>query len=433
MPKLGICKCCSGKVSSEAEFCPHCGQPDPYTEVQLPGEKITQPGLKEQQPESIEEREPKFFICHASEDKSFVERLNVHLKHEGVSTWFDGVEIKAGDNLVDKILREGIPLCSHAAIVLSQASMEKEGWVKKEKDTIIQLNIEGQIKVVPLLIDDVKIPPELKGIRYVSFIGWPKSDAIFTNSVRELVGSLIPHRDDLSRFNSPTAFKSYWTNRPITGNEAKLEAYQILTILGDRFGDLHSRADAMIFLVSRKLKKGSQDREDFIDFVLQYDEMQSRWQLQLEKANQLKGKHRYDDAEEVYKHIWEVSQKEYWRAAVELFKLYADRKTDEHNKLAISVLNELEATGIHPIEFVEIICRAAFILKDLGDEDRAKQKAQQVESIIRNIDQELKAVPSNRRSKKRRIVTTTTKKQLASFYRAISDFDKADELEHFFI
>jgi ribosomal protein L7/L12 len=30
MFKLGVCKCCFGKVSSEAMVCPHCGQPNPY-------------------------------------------------------------------------------------------------------------------------------------------------------------------------------------------------------------------------------------------------------------------------------------------------------------------------------------------------------------------------------------------------------------------
>lgn len=27
---LGTCKTCGGKVSSEAETCPHCGQPEPF-------------------------------------------------------------------------------------------------------------------------------------------------------------------------------------------------------------------------------------------------------------------------------------------------------------------------------------------------------------------------------------------------------------------
>lgn len=32
MPVLGVCRCCRGKVSSEASACPHCGQPNPYDE-----------------------------------------------------------------------------------------------------------------------------------------------------------------------------------------------------------------------------------------------------------------------------------------------------------------------------------------------------------------------------------------------------------------
>ena len=29
-PILGACRCCGGKVSSEARRCPHCGQPRPF-------------------------------------------------------------------------------------------------------------------------------------------------------------------------------------------------------------------------------------------------------------------------------------------------------------------------------------------------------------------------------------------------------------------
>jgi len=30
MPELGKCICCSGRISSEARECPHCGQPAPF-------------------------------------------------------------------------------------------------------------------------------------------------------------------------------------------------------------------------------------------------------------------------------------------------------------------------------------------------------------------------------------------------------------------
>lgn len=31
MAELGFCRTCSGKVSSEATMCPHCGQPQPFS------------------------------------------------------------------------------------------------------------------------------------------------------------------------------------------------------------------------------------------------------------------------------------------------------------------------------------------------------------------------------------------------------------------
>jgi ribosomal protein L7/L12 len=40
MFKLGVCKCCSDKVSSEAMICPHCGQPCPYSEAPEDPEEI---------------------------------------------------------------------------------------------------------------------------------------------------------------------------------------------------------------------------------------------------------------------------------------------------------------------------------------------------------------------------------------------------------
>lgn len=43
MPELGICKCCSGKVSNEAPACPHCGQPDPFLRG-VPKITLVQPG-----------------------------------------------------------------------------------------------------------------------------------------------------------------------------------------------------------------------------------------------------------------------------------------------------------------------------------------------------------------------------------------------------
>jgi len=31
-PTLGTCRCCKAPVSSEASTCPHCGQPNPFSD-----------------------------------------------------------------------------------------------------------------------------------------------------------------------------------------------------------------------------------------------------------------------------------------------------------------------------------------------------------------------------------------------------------------
>ena len=36
MATLGLCHCCRQSVSSEAEACPHCGQPSPYYPTDRP-------------------------------------------------------------------------------------------------------------------------------------------------------------------------------------------------------------------------------------------------------------------------------------------------------------------------------------------------------------------------------------------------------------
>ena len=50
MARLGFCKTCQGRVSSEAASCPHCGQPAPYQDVP---EQVRLLALRGQQIEAI--------------------------------------------------------------------------------------------------------------------------------------------------------------------------------------------------------------------------------------------------------------------------------------------------------------------------------------------------------------------------------------------
>ena len=54
----------------------------------------------------------KIFLCHASEDKKFVEKLAKDLMKFGLEVWFDKFEMKVGESLLEKI-NEGIMLMCH--------------------------------------------------------------------------------------------------------------------------------------------------------------------------------------------------------------------------------------------------------------------------------------------------------------------------------
>jgi len=111
----------------------------------------------------MEKKNPKVFICHASEDKErFVLDFAKKLREKGVDAWVDKWEIQLGDNLVDKIFEEGIKECNTCIIILSKFSVTKP-WVKEELSSAVVKRIEENIKLIPIVIDkDIEIPQSIK-------------------------------------------------------------------------------------------------------------------------------------------------------------------------------------------------------------------------------------------------------------------------------
>ena len=110
----------------------------------------------------------KIFIAHASEDKEIVRKLANDLIDRGLLVWFDEWEIKVGDSLVEKI-NQGIENSSFMAIGLSKNSIQKP-WVNKEINAgfMKELNDRG-VYLLPLLLEDCKIPPLLSDKKYANF------------------------------------------------------------------------------------------------------------------------------------------------------------------------------------------------------------------------------------------------------------------------
>lgn len=110
----------------------------------------------------------KIFLSHTSTDKPFVRKLAADLRSNGHTVWIDEAEINIGDSLIGKI-REGLDSVDFVAAVLSKASIESE-WVNKELDIASNREIkEKRVIVLPLVIENVKLPGFLEGKLYGDF------------------------------------------------------------------------------------------------------------------------------------------------------------------------------------------------------------------------------------------------------------------------
>ncbi len=110
-------------------------------------------------------RDTLLFICHASEDRSFVDSLCSFLDSAEVPVWYDRREIRVGESVVQRI-NDGLGAASALVVVLSKASVEKP-WVQKEFSAALMRQLQGSsIRVLSLLVETCEIPPLIADLRY---------------------------------------------------------------------------------------------------------------------------------------------------------------------------------------------------------------------------------------------------------------------------
>ena len=83
------------------------------------------------------------------------------LTKKDVKVWMDDWVLLPGDSIVEKIYDEGISKSDIMIVVLSQNSVESK-WVKDEINTGKIISIEQGMKIIPIIIDDCKVPECLK-------------------------------------------------------------------------------------------------------------------------------------------------------------------------------------------------------------------------------------------------------------------------------
>jgi len=71
------------------------------------------------------------FISYASEDRQFASKLAEAFNNEKIKTWFDGFEVKWGDDLRDTI-DKGLSSCKYGVVVFSRSYLSKKRWTEYE-------------------------------------------------------------------------------------------------------------------------------------------------------------------------------------------------------------------------------------------------------------------------------------------------------------
>ncbi len=89
------------------------------------------------------------FISHASEDKeSFANGLAEKLTAAGVAVWYDDMVLGWGDSL-RRSIDKGLARSRFGVVILSEHFFKKE-WPQRELDGLVQLEIAGQSRILPI-------------------------------------------------------------------------------------------------------------------------------------------------------------------------------------------------------------------------------------------------------------------------------------------
>jgi hypothetical protein len=104
------------------------------------------------------------FISYASPDRARAREIANLLSERGWSVWWDR-DIKAGQTF-DEVIERELETANNVVVLWSQASIASE-WVKNEAAVAAQRRV-----LLPVLLDDVKIPLEFRRKQTADLIGW---------------------------------------------------------------------------------------------------------------------------------------------------------------------------------------------------------------------------------------------------------------------
>jgi hypothetical protein len=103
------------------------------------------------------------FISYSRVDTEFVTRLINDLSRQGLNIWMDQRNIGAGQRW-DSIIQDALESCDIFMIVLSKYSVESENVLDE-----LSFAINGNKRIIPILLENCEIPYRLARIQFVNF------------------------------------------------------------------------------------------------------------------------------------------------------------------------------------------------------------------------------------------------------------------------
>jgi hypothetical protein len=113
-------------------------------------------------------RKPLIFFSHTHSDKRRVRPFAEAIRAHGLDVWMDEERISPGESLLETI-SSGLRSAECLAFFMSKASVQSP-WVRQELSIVMAERLSAHGKgpiVIPILLDDVDLPPVLRDVKYI--------------------------------------------------------------------------------------------------------------------------------------------------------------------------------------------------------------------------------------------------------------------------
>jgi hypothetical protein len=119
-------------------------------------------------PSTIAHNPGQIFISYAHQDEKFARRLAQDLGRRGRKVWIAPDSIRPGEKWLEAIER-GLAESGVFLAVLSANAIASR-WVKSETNVAIELEHQGKLQFIPLLVKAAEVPMVWSSYQYVSFV-----------------------------------------------------------------------------------------------------------------------------------------------------------------------------------------------------------------------------------------------------------------------